>query len=380
MSFDFVDGCDYNSTDNTNLNRKWPAIAAYSGLNFNLTNGLSAHDVSSGGCISITNGSSSWKGISLRVPERRAASEDYCLHYWYKARHFAGSNSASQILVFTNAIIASSTGSYSGFKSGNTAYTIVELRLLTTGYLQLLLNGTVLATATQTQILDATFHCFRIKINIDGSAGAFQLYVDSNSTPDIDYTGALYTGGGEGFDDIVFATDTNTADSHGYYIDDVIAYVPGGDAPSALYSEPKLISTSVPTSDAAPNDGTPSTGTTHYNLLDELPPSASDYVNIPATAGDAEMFGFGSGVVVPSGATGIDAVVITTWGTASGSTSHSVKGRCDSSATTGYGVTKDVVPGALAAVQSFINVDPNTSAAWTESGVNAAKFGVELVA
>lgn len=126
----------------------------------------------------------------------------------------------------------------------------------------------------------------------------------------------------------------------------------------------------VPTSDATPNDGTPSTGATHYGVVDEAQFNTSDYNTIANTLGLEERFGVSA---LPSTPDTIYAVspVSVRWKTDAGNAAAYNGVRSGSSETLGAytqlststQIKRDIIP-----------LDPATSAAWTASGVSNMKL------
>jgi hypothetical protein len=58
--------------------------------------------------------------------------------------------------------------------------------------------------------------------------------------------------------------------------------------------------------------------------------------------------------------------------------SRNIKSLCKSSSTTSTG-TSQALPSSYAYLTQVWETDPNTAAAWTETNLNAAEFGVENV-
>lgn len=85
---------------------------------------------------------------------------------------------------------------------------------------------------------------------------------------------------------INFGCPLNT--DSGYYstwaVDDVYICDTTGSAPWNTRLGDLRIKTVVPVGDVSPNTGTPSTGTTHWGVVDELPANTTDYVIVPINA------------------------------------------------------------------------------------------------
>ena len=116
---------------------------------------------------------------------------------------------------------------------------------------------------------------------------------------------------------------------------------------------------------------TPSSGA-NYTTVDELPYSTTDYVQ-DTTSGHRDTYTF-SDVGSTTTIFGVQNSIIAKKTDVS---SISLKPAVKSGATVYYGTTT-----ALTTADSIIRnihiVDPNTSAAWTQSGVNALEAGFEV--
>lgn len=135
------------------------------------------------------------------------------------------------------------------------------------------------------------------------------------------------------------------------------------------------VDTQFPTADGATTNFVPSTGTAHYSLVDEAAPNTTDYVS-SSTAGDRDLYEFSDltaltastvyGVQVNSAASKDDA----------GSRSIALTAR---SASTNVDGSTQALSTSQLIHNSVFEVD-SASAAWTQTSVNAAQFGVKVAA
>jgi len=136
------------------------------------------------------------------------------------------------------------------------------------------------------------------------------------------------------------------------------------------------IDTLYPNGDGNYSDFTPSTGSTHYTLVDEVTPNTSDY-NDGGTVGHRDSYAFGNLAAITSQtvyAVQVNAAILKD---DAGSKSAATFARSVATNTDGAGT-------ALGTSQTYVSQvfeqDPNAAAAWTESTVNAAEFGVIVTA
>lgn len=135
----------------------------------------------------------------------------------------------------------------------------------------------------------------------------------------------------------------------------------------------------LPNSDGATLQWTPSTGTTHYTLVDDATPGGdTDYVS-DATAGHIDTYGYPS-VGVGSGATvlGVMVRLIARKDDAGTRTIDQVVRRGGTNYATG---TAKTLSTSYAAAEGIFNTDPSTGSAWASvAAVNAGEYGVKEVA
>ncbi len=136
------------------------------------------------------------------------------------------------------------------------------------------------------------------------------------------------------------------------------------------------VDTAFADADGTYSQFTPSTGTTHYTLVDEAAPNTTDY-NAGANVGDRDSYGFAAlpaltsqvvyGVQVNAAILKDDA----------GARSASTMVRSGTTNADGASV-------ALGTTQTYLSqiyeTDPSGGGAWTESAINAAEFGTKVTA
>lgn len=137
------------------------------------------------------------------------------------------------------------------------------------------------------------------------------------------------------------------------------------------------IETSVPNSDAGPNDGIPFVSGPHYLMVDELSYSGYDNIELDDAIGQEELFGMAPLVSTPVTIFACRSIAIVA---ADDDTdvnpiaSILVSGGVEIDG--GHLVVPMSPPTVLYALQE---TDPNTSTAWIAAGVNASQVGVKVV-
>jgi hypothetical protein len=131
-----------------------------------------------------------------------------------------------------------------------------------------------------------------------------------------------------------------------------------------------------PTSDNGTNQWTPNSGTTHFNRLTEIPEDTNTTYLSDATSGDTEEFGYGS---TGSEVTSIKGIQVNTVFETDSATAFSMKNHVKSGATTSDDGGTAGVNGTYNTASYVLETDPNTSALWTKTNVDACLFGVKTV-
>lgn len=244
----------------------------------------------------------------------------------------------------------------------------VTLYVDASGYLKLYRgaggSGTLLATST-TVINNSSWYYLELKVTID-NAGAYELKI--NGVTEFSSGSADTQNGGTATMDKIRLT------AFGAYLDDFYICDTTGSSNTTFLGDCR-IDTLLPTGDGNYTQFTPSTGTSHYALVDDPAGSlnTTDY-NSSSTANDRDSYTFPdlAGLVSQT----VYGIQINAYAikTDSGTRSLGTMSRLS-------GTNKDGAGTALGTAYDFISeiqeTDP-ASAAWTESNVNAAEFGVKV--
>jgi len=119
--------------------------------------------------------------------------------------------------------------------------------------------------------------------------------------------------------------------------------------------------------------GTPA----NYKYIANVPPNDTQSYLSDSTLNDVELYSFGA----LTSTTGVTAAAVNIRGYRDQTTTRAVRGLCKSGATTADSGSDVTIPNGVANQIDFITffpTDPNTSAQWTISNLNAAQFGVKI--
>lgn len=229
------------------------------------------------------------------------------------------------------------------------------------------LTNAVLAHSEPLLLTSGSWHWIDLHF-ILGSSGTVEIWVDNNQYLDAIGINTAPQGSANiltGCFGYPFSLN-----SLGMYLDDPVVENPSI-SPTYNRIGDSLITISVPASDASPNDGTPSSGSSHFAMVNEAQWEDTNYITLNNTTGQAEQFSITPLPVTPQF---IFAVQVVSWCEKTDAGTANVKLYIDSDATTSLGASKGL-PSPWGILTQLYNQDPHTSASWTESGVNDVELG-----
>lgn len=247
----------------------------------------------------------------------------------------------------------------------------IQLTFSVSGAITVSRGGTTLGTVSAGTIPASTWKHIGIAITLHDTTGSVTIYIDGSQV--LNLTGIDTKNGGTAttLDFISFVGEI--------YIDDFYWLNGDATAPNSFLGDKKVL-TLMPNGEGTTQDFTPSTGSTHYTLVDEKPRSTSDYV-YSTTDAHIELFTFED---VPAGTQNISAVQIEVYANKSDASAVMQFERVVRSGGSNYfgnPMTLSVGSQYLIdsnAEKSIVVDNPNTSTAWTLTSLNAAEFGVRL--
>lgn len=221
-------------------------------------------------------------------------------------------------------------------------------------------------------IADGQFHWIELYAKFDTASGVYQCYVDG--VLDINYAGATASTTNPTLNKLMFSNKTTGGPT--FTIDDVVIWDNSGSGlvGASFPIGPQKIVTLAPNGDTADKDFNRSTGSDNYALVDETVPNGdTDYVEA-AVVGYRDLYDFGSLSETPAA---VAAVAVTA--SVKNPEGGSINTKLVASSAGDVALSAAKAPSlTYMVVQHAFTVDPDTSTAWTESGINAAKFGLDV--
>jgi hypothetical protein len=222
----------------------------------------------------------------------------------------------------------------------------------------------VLETAVTGQIVANQTYLIEIYYKVADTGGRWTVKVDGVQV--IDYTGDTQASGNASTDRVGFGYD-GVLTCSGYFDNIVLD--------SAAWIGKTYVQKIVPTGAGSSTQWTPSAGS-NYQTVDEVPASDSDFNEVNAAA---QLDTFAAGNLVGSiGA--VLCVQLQARAFYEGAPTPTKLKLAVRSGTTNYYGSDETLTTVAKAWMKLWETDPDTAAAWTESGVNAAEIGYASVA
>jgi hypothetical protein len=233
-------------------------------------------------------------------------------------------------------------------------------------------SGTVLAATTNNAFTFNTWYHIELQVFCHTTNGTVELRINGSTVASATDVNTATVSAILTYSALIISSPGNVL--YTPLIDDVYICDGSGSTNNTFLGVCKVV-TLRPTSDAAPNNGTPSTGNDHYALLDEVKPDYStSYISLTGN-GDQEMFGY-ENLVSTSPVKGI---CLTTLAATAGAQDTKLKSVMKSGNSSTSFTSKPILgSGYYTAVQHISETNPATSALWTASEVDAGTFGCEL--
>lgn len=334
MALRFVDSCDHYAI--ADIGQKWTTITGSPSL------------------VTGRNGSAirSTQGGNQNVTKSLDAQAT-----WITGFAFRSSTSPSNV---TFAIVVR-------YRDGATDHVDFRFRQ-STGTWNATRNGTVLATGTAALSND-TWYYIEVKATIADAGGRAILKI--NGVTDIDFTGDTRNAGNASADVVGFFGSFTTVTLD---IDDIVIADATGSANNDFMGDVRVAAL-LPSGAGNVSGWTPSSGA-NYTTVDEASANGdTDYVET-STATTKDTYAMGDLPTVPTAVKGIQIVTQDRKTDAGTRTLRHVVRR----SSTDYESADLVMTDSFQMHATIRELDPSTSAAWTESGINAMEAGIKLQA
>lgn len=260
------------------------------------------------------------------------------------------------------------------FNSDANATNHVNLRRNVGGTLSILRGTTVLATTTAVYIT-SDYHYFEMKATLHDTTGTIDVYVDSNPTPVLTFSGDTKNAGTK----TVFDTFRILGGSF-QMVDDIYLANGAGAAPFNTTIGEVRCYPLAPNGNGATQQGVGSDGNSvdNYLLVDEAAGSfnGADYTGM-FTPGNIDLYTIGN-LGITTGQ--IANVEVAGYVQKSDSGAKSARLKLRTAATNYDGSTDTLTTAVWTPIRDEWKINPNTGLAWTIAEVNAIEAGYEALA
>jgi len=238
-------------------------------------------------------------------------------------------------------------------------------------------SGSLIATSSS--FWAERWYHFQLKVILENAPnGAYELKIDGTTDVSGSSVDLSELSTNEGADSIGFKLDAQFATAVNVDIDDIIMNDSTGTA-NNTFSGDGIVRGELPDSDGTHSEWTPSTGSDHYALVDDSDTSPSDSDFVSAESDNLrDLWGYGAITKIKDDNA---AIQINTYAAMQSSGSRDFKHYMESNGTETEGSTTFTLSDvAWNCFSEVVEEDPDTTAAWTASGLNAAEFGIKTVA
>lgn len=340
MSLLFIDGFDHYATADINtiysITSGSPVISASAGRR-------------GGGAILIPSNSSSGSQVTIAI----TAGDVFIFGFAMKIDVYPGGNK-------------------SFFNLNDAGSGQIGFGLNSTGNLLAYRGGTIIGTSTYI-LPQNTWTYIEFKTTIHNSTGAYEIRANGINVLSASGIDTQATANASANSISLGATGTLLINLT-LSLDDFYICDDAGSTNNTFLGDCR-VDTLLPNADGNYSQFTPSTGTTHYVLVDEATPNTTDY-NSSATAAQKDSYGLANLATLSSQT--IFGVMATAYAAKTDAGARSIKVGMRSGTTDTVSAGQGLSTGYLY-FHNIHETDPNTAAAWTESGVNSAELLVENV-
>jgi len=341
---------------------KWiDGFESYGVTNGNSAVGVASKYTSSGGTLTIRAGRLGGHALSLSGSQTLstpvfAANDTWIVGFAFFYVHVAATE--QQIMLF---------------KDGATNQ--CSLYLLPTGELKFYRSdqGSNLGISSGARIRSGVWNYIEVKVKISTTTGTVDIHVNGVSVLSLT---SKNTDQGASSQATKIALGASSAGSDQFTFDDYYVCDKSG-SNNTTFLGPQKVTTIFPTGDNGTNQyAATGAGTTHADRVKENPYDSSTTYVSDSTSGDTEEWDYAN---TGSEVTSIKGVQMNTVFETDSASAFSIKNHVNSGGTSSDDAGTAGVNGTYNTSPRLVETDPNTSALWTKTNLDASLFGVKTV-
>ena len=247
-----------------------------------------------------------------------------------------------------------------------------DLRVTPLGELQVTRNGTVLGTSTS-RLTATAFQYIEMRLVIHATTGAAEVRVNEVAWLTLTNVNTQATANASALS--IRVGQISAAIGLNQDIDDLYICDGVGSAPHNTFLGDCRVDCLYPNADGANSAWTPSTGTTHFSLVDETTPNDDTDYLITTTAGARDTHALTNLPTLPGSV--VYGVQHSLYARKDDAGLRQVKSVLKSGSTTQVGTALHTLATSYIYYSELFTTDPNTGAAWTIAAVDALEAGIE---
>lgn len=238
-----------------------------------------------------------------------------------------------------------------------------------TGRFDIYRGSSLIGSTAPGVLIENIFQYIEIKVVFHASAGSVILRVNGSTVLTLSGISTITTS--NAYANVIGINHLGTNFTTNGTLDDFYLCNASGTTNNDFLGDVR-VDTLIPNSDGTYSNFTPSTGTSHYQLVDETTPNITDY-NSSQTIGHRDSYNMSNLSSISSQTIfGLQASIAALRVEEGYRTiAPSIRSSTTNSDGNNYTLAQ-----SLLYASSVFETDPNTSTAWTESGVNAMEAGV----
>jgi len=233
-------------------------------------------------------------------------------------------------------------------------------------------SGTLLGTSTFA-FSAGTWYTLEVKVKVDNTTGTVDVYVDGVSV--LALTGQDTQDNANAYCNRIYIRQSGTANA--CYFDDLYILAVDATTPNDFLGKNFRIRSIVPNADGTYEELSPSAGTDHYALVDEIPPTDdTDYIQ-SATVNQRDSFNFAALTINASSILAVQANILARRIDA---TARSIQRLARIGGSDYASSDKALSSTSFLYYLDMMLTNPATSGAWSASAIDDAEFGLKVSA
>lgn len=230
----------------------------------------------------------------------------------------------------------------------------------------------LLGATNGAKIQAGTWNYIEIKVTIHNTAGAVTISVNGSTVLTLTSVNTRQGTSNNQATSVRFTGNLNGTDKS--YWDDIYICDTSGSNNNAILG-PQKVQMILPSADNGSQQWTTSSGTVHFSLVNENPHDSSTTYVTDTVSGHVDLWDYAD----TSGLANVKGIQQNTVFETDSASAFSINQRCKSSSTTSDATGVAGTNGTFKTTSRVLETDPNTSALWTTTNLNAAQFGVKVV-